>query len=51
MMTPRPDHFSYPLKAQRSEVIEMPEALQRTLFVGTLIGCFGLTLFLLARWS
>jgi len=51
MMTPRPDHFSYPIARVASEAIEIPEAWQRSLFLGTILGCFGLALALLGPWA
>ena len=48
MMTPRPDHFSYPADEARGGRIVLTKPWMRVVFIGGLVGCVALALMLAA---
>jgi len=48
MMTPRPDHFSYPADKARGGRIVLAKPWMRVVFIGGLVGCVALALMLAA---
>ena len=43
MMTPRPDHFTYPANKARDGQIVLTKPWMRIVFFGGLLGCVALT--------
>ena len=48
MMTPRPDHFSYPAEKARGGRIVLTKPWMRAVFIAGLVGCEALALVLAA---
>ena len=48
MMTPRPDRFTYPADRARGGRIVLTKPWMRLVFIGGLLGCVALALFVAA---